>query len=188
MKLGDVLIAAVIGVSAIFLVLSHVNQNTPVNVVHEAKMCDLVHTILEHTMEGMDADRAYLFQFHNGTHGLSEKQFMFYSNTHEVCRPGVSPEILNLQRLPLSMLSASWFPELEKKSWFQRLTKDEPHTQTKLILEKQGIRAVAIARILYSGNLIGFIGVDYVRETPAKIDSAQLTEAANMIQAILIRK
>jgi len=182
--INSLLIIVMVASGSYLLYSAALEPAKPFSPIQEAKQCVLVNTVLEHAMEAMKADRAYLFQFHNGTHAGS-RQFVYYSNTHEVCGLGISSEMLGLQRIPLSMLAPSWLPIMEKTKSFYRKTQDEPHNQTRLILEKQGIKSVAISRLLYMGELIGFIGVDYVREEPDNIDMHQLDEAASIIQTLI---
>jgi len=189
-KLLDTLIGLLLIVCGAYLSVTFVMPQEEVpphqhlDVVEQDRQCQLINKILEHAMEGMGADRAYLFQFHNGVHA-GDRQFLYYSNTHEVCAPGVSPEIMGLQRLPLSILAPTWMPKMAKsKAWYLETAK-EKHEQTKKILEDQGILALMISRVQYTGEIIGFVGVDYVREIPSKPDEKQLIEAANLIQAVI---
>jgi len=189
MKPGELATAAVIVISAGYLLISFAQEkpHAHVNVVEQSKQCQLVNTILTHTMEAMAADRAYLFQFHNGIHGIGDKNFFFYSNTHEVTAKGVSAEIMNLQRLPISILAPTWMPQMaEKRAWFL-LVKNEPHAQTRYILEAQGIKALAIARVIHLGHIVGFVGVDYTKFVPENPDLRQLKEAAGLIQPVIMK-
>ena len=108
----------------------------------------VINTILKTTMDAMGADRAYVFQFHNGSYNLANKEFYYYSNTHETTAPGISPEILTLQRLPISLLAPTWMPKLLKNDVFFLKTTDEIHPQSREILKAQGIPAVMIARLM----------------------------------------
>ncbi len=127
--------------------------------------CQDIDKMLKKMMDEIGADRAYVFQFHNGTRLVSGKHFYYYSNTHEVVGPGVSSEITNLQMLPMSLLVPSWLPQLIKGKGFVTETAHEKHEYTKSILEAQGIESIAILPRMEKKNTypIGFMGVDFTK-------------------------
>jgi hypothetical protein len=139
--------------------------------------------LLKKIMVEMKSDRAYVFQFHNGTRLVSGKHFYYYSNTHEVVMPGISAEIANLQMLPISILVTSWLPDLLRDKSFMQLTKDEKHEYSKKILEDQGIVCVAIMPLMDKTDTypIGFMGVDFVK---SKINKNALKIMAKYKQSI----
>ena len=115
-------------------------------------------------MDSTNADRAYLFQFHNGARLVSGKHYYYYSNTHEIVRPGVSSEMGGLQKLPMSLLVPTWIPLLIRGDSFAEWTRDEKHEYSKKLLEDQGIVYIAISPIMDETKSypIGFVGIDYV--------------------------
>ena len=127
--------------------------------------CQDIDKMLKRMMDEIGADRAYVFQFHNGTRLVSGKHFYYYSNTHEVVGPGISSEITNLQMLPMSLLVPSWLPQLIKGKGFVTETAYENHEYTKSILEAQGIVSIAIVPLMDKTNTypIGFMGVDFTK-------------------------
>ena len=186
----NALICIIVIVSSVYMLVSTLDvqdkKPDPLNVVESYNNAKTVNTVLQNLMETTAADRAYTFQFHNGIHGVRGRNFCYYSNTHEVTAPGVSAEIRDLQNLPISILAPSWMPKMQQqKSWFMRVV-DEPHEQTKHILEDQGIKAIAIARVKYGMDIIGFVGIDWVKVAPVDPDLPQLEEAASLIQSLLI--
>ena len=127
--------------------------------------CLDVDRLLEEMMAEIGADRAYVFQFHNGTRLVSGKHFYYYSNTHETVAPGISSEIGNLQMLPMSILVPSWLPKLIRGKGFVTDTANETHEYSKKILEDQGIESLAIVPLMDKTDTypIGFLGVDFTR-------------------------
>lgn len=106
-----------------------------------------------------DASRAYLFQFReNGK---------IMDNTHEWCKVGVTPEIQNLQNVPVE--TAPW--------WMAHLRADKiihitdvsqlpiEASAEKQILEMQGIKSLLVLPVYAEKELIGFIGFDNVITT-----------------------
>lgn len=105
------------------------------------------------------ADRAYLFRFNPDMSTMS--------NTHEWCSPGVSPEISNLQELPVDIFPM-WMEKL--KGYEEVYIPDvqelpESWSAERAILEPQGIRSLIALPVHASGRLFGFIGFDAVGKT-----------------------
>jgi PAS domain S-box-containing protein len=102
------------------------------------------------------ADRAYVFLFNND--GATA------DNTHEWCVEGITPQIENLQNLPLE--AAPW--------WMEKLRRNEliniidvarmpaEASAEQEILQSQGIRSVMVLPLNVADRLIGFVGLDNV--------------------------
>lgn len=103
-----------------------------------------------------DADRLYVFNYHDGlTH---------CSNTHEWCASGVEPQIQFLQNYPMEGME-EWLDAHEAGCLFtvnDVLLLPETST-TRHTLEPQGIRSLISAPITLSGECLGFVGLDFVR-------------------------
>lgn len=105
------------------------------------------------------ADRAYVFRF--------DDQRELMNNTHEWCAKGVSPQIENLQELPLDT-----FPW-----WMENLRQDRiihipdvskmaaEAVAEQQILESQDIRSVLVLPLKINNRLAGFVGFDNVQKT-----------------------
>ena len=104
----------------------------------------------------IDADRAYLFAYDFGA-GI-------ICNTHEWCRPGIPPEIGNLQAVPTAMV-----PE-----WVETHTHGNllsipsvaalpADSNLRAVLEPQGIRSLVTLPLMQGGDCLGFVGFDAVR-------------------------
>ena len=117
-----------------------------------------VDTVLRRIGSRVEAERSYVFQIdHEG--GTT-------SNTHEWTAAGVSPEIDNLQNLPLSAIP--W--------WMKKLKQHETITIPDVsglpaaaeaeqeILEAQNIQSVIVSPMISEGELIGFIGFDWTEK------------------------
>jgi signal transduction histidine kinase len=117
-----------------------------------------VDTVLRRIGSRVEAERSYVFQidYEGGT----------TSNTHEWTAAGVSPEIDNLQNLPLSAIP--W--------WMKKLKQHETITIPDVsglpaaaeaeqeILEAQNIQSVIVSPMISEGELIGFIGFDWTEK------------------------
>ncbi|MFW6289583.1 MAG: PAS domain S-box protein [Mariniphaga sp.] len=103
------------------------------------------------------ADRAYIFEYdwdRNTT-----------TNTYEWCEKGISPQINNLQEIPVKLLDR--FVEAHEKGEalfvadVQSLSEDDP---LKKILEPQEIRSTITLPMMEGTKCTGFVGFDWVRE------------------------
>ena len=105
-----------------------------------------------------DADRAYIFE-----QDLTEQ---FCVNTYEWCAEGVTPEIQNLQEVPLEMMEPWWKEFCLKGSFFlscdDEYAKAEPFIYE--VLEPQGISSLMAAPFMLENHIIGFLGVDNPRK------------------------
>lgn len=103
----------------------------------------------------VDADRAYLFDY-----DLSAETT---SNTHEWCAEGVSPEIHNLQNIPLALIP-DWIDQHRRGQVMH-----VPDVQTlppgglRAILEPQGIQSLIALPLMQGEHCLGFVGLDSVR-------------------------
>jgi PAS domain S-box-containing protein len=120
---------------------------------------------LENTIKGslekmglfVEADRAYIFDYD------FEKQTT--SNTYEWCQIGISPEIENLQNVPMEFFP-QWVTKHQNGEAFYvpnvSALNDETDDGLKSILEPQGIKSLIAIPMLDGKELIGFVGFDSV--------------------------
>lgn len=119
---------------------------------------EAVNSMLGTIIEHYDADRAYVFEFdweNNLTH-----------NIYEICKDGVTPEIGNLQNVPIEVV-ALWidiFKNQEKKINIIEdvdALKDDPARRIEYdCLHPQGIKSLITVPIFVNSKLHGFLGVD----------------------------
>ena len=88
-------------------------------------------------------------------------------NTYEQCAENVSPEIQNLQNVPLETMHV-WLKAFRKDGYVNipQLAdlKDRPdHAEEYEALAAQGIDSILAVPFLYEGEVLGFIGVDNPR-------------------------
>ncbi|MEZ5375844.1 MAG: EAL domain-containing protein [Acidimicrobiales bacterium] len=130
----------------------------------------------------LDVDRIYAFEVINGA----------LDNTHEWCAGGVSPEIDNLQAVPLEVCS----------HWFTRFALDEEvfvpdvsalpddRRAEREVLEPQGIKSLLVVPLRVQSETIGFIGFDAVRAARefSAIEVGLLRSLADVITSAIIRQ
>jgi signal transduction histidine kinase len=105
----------------------------------------------------VNADRVYTFEYD------WEKQVC--NNTYEWCSEDISPEIDNLQDVPLEMML--WWVDNHKKGekvLIPDVNALSPDDGVRQLLEPQGVVSLLTLPLLKNGECIGFIGFDSVRE------------------------
>lgn len=141
----------------------------------------------------MHADRAYVFQFENGTQFTSGHCRFWISNTHEKCRAGIESFLLRLQRLPSAIVAGSlstlWgkavhpgvniicpaecklFGVCRRKHY--RFNVSLLDTASATLARERGIDHMIYWPLLSNDEeaLIGFVGVDYCSDrSDAELD------------------
>ena len=106
----------------------------------------------------LNADRAYIFEF--------DASITHMSNTYEWCNIGIQPEKDNLQSIPVEILPM-WMESLRRhENIVITSVIDLPETwiAEREILEPQHIKSLIVMPMLSENKLIGFVGLDAVRE------------------------
>lgn len=146
----------------------------------EGSIDTAIERVLADLGEACEADRAYVFRIRDD----------LLSNTHEWCRAGVEPQIQLLQDLSITIISEDWLPQLYADETFLQIVDKLPEgTDLRNILEKQNINTLVIAPLTSNDGLIGFIGLDIVRDRPAfdSVEIALVRWIADAISAGLSR-
>lgn len=133
-------------------------------VVEDVAQSTNVYTALQYTMEEMGADRAYVFQFHNGGHYYSGRGQQKFSCTHEMTAQGVSRECDRSQEHRVSQYH-NYISELIQKDHFAytHVQEMEDHAFSHL-LHKSGVKSIYNVPIkTLNGKIIGILGLDYVK-------------------------
>ncbi|HEX6039832.1 PAS domain S-box protein [Longimicrobium sp.] len=112
---------------------------------------------LEALGRGMNADRAYVFQFHASRAGEP-----VMSQRYEWCAPGVEPQIDNPDMLDIPVTAPTFAP------WVRPLADgpgailrpDELPDEARALLEAQDIRAFAVVPVRVEGRTWGLLGFD----------------------------
>ena len=130
-----------------------------------------------------EVDRVYYFSFdyHAST----------CSNTNEWCKAGVTPQITELQDIPIEILPNWMNSMLKGQEIYIRDLKDldESWAPEKEILEPQGIQSLLVLPVIEENFLFGFIGFDAVEEKIEWNDNARnlLQILSNNIASVIRR-
>ncbi|EOZ92017.1 PAS/PAC domain protein [Indibacter alkaliphilus LW1] len=111
---------------------------------------------LEQLAQFVEADRAYIFIYdHENQIGV---------NTYEWCAEGISPEIENLQEVPMEYMP-HWVEKHLNREIFGVPDIDELDDDVlREIIEPQGIKTMITFPMLHGSDLMGFVGFDWVKE------------------------
>ena len=131
----------------------------------EMKQNANVYTALEYVLDETKADRAYVFEFHNGEHYFSGRGQQKFSCTYEVVQRGISSEASRSQNYRVSNFHHYINSLIEdEKFMHENINNIEDYSFLKL-LEQKGVSSIYnIPLKTLNGKIIGFIGVDYVKE------------------------
>lgn len=119
------------------------------------KVSESVRKSLKEMSEFVRADRAYIFRYDFSKDTCS--------NIFEYCNQGISPQIENLQDIPLEMLG-EWV-EINKKGGtiYYPNVQELPESYLKGILQEQGIKSLLVIPAMLQNECLGFVGFDFVK-------------------------
>jgi PAS domain S-box-containing protein len=107
--------------------------------------------------EFVGADRAYIFDY-LWQQGICR-------NSYEWCAPGISPEIDNLQELPINFIPEWSEAHIQNRPvYIPNVTALPEDDKIRQILEPQGVKSLITIPILDSDRCLGFVGFDFVRD------------------------
>lgn len=134
-----------------------------------------------------DADKAKLFQFHNGgafLHGHAMKKM---SLSYLQVKPGVAPpNVSRLQNLPTSFFPNMMNRFLEGKGVIVWKTKDAPDAFLRTRETEENVAIVMLASVWNKhNNLIGFISLNWTEAKVLEIDEPKLVQFADEIGELL---
>jgi PAS domain S-box-containing protein len=143
---------------------------------------DQVNDALGKMARFVTADRAYTFDYN--------WESRVCDNIYEWCEEGISPEIDNLQGVPLDMMP-DWVEAHQKGDpMYVPDVFKLPRGAAREILEPQGIRSVLAVPMMNGRNCIGFVGFDSVRQhhNYSLIEMELLQLFAQMLANVKMRK
>jgi len=145
----------------------------------------LIQQMLNDLMLRYNADRSYIFKFHNGILFYDGKHKNHQSLVFEVCNKGVSSEAIKLQNLPTSL-----FPVFLQEVMLNRMIYNDVNeikeTSTRISLKQQGIKSLVIAPVFKDGKFTAYIGIDFVKQPNTKdIDYIEFKHYTDEIGSML---
>ncbi len=129
------------------------------------------------------ADRVYIFEYDFERDNCR--------NTHEWCAPGISPQIQDLQAVPISIIP-QWVETHQRGQplGIPDVRALPPEDTVRQILEPQGVRSMLALPLMDSGRCLGFVGFDFVRTSRLYTDEERrlLAVFAEMLAGIRLRR
>ena len=160
-------ITGVATITSVFLGRHYFKKSKKDPVVEDTAQSANVYTALQYTIQEMQADRAYVLEFHNGGHYYSGRGQQKFSCTHETVEEGISQECSFSQEHRVSNYH-SYVSELIEDGEFSYLDIENIEDYSfQRMLEHKGVKSIYNVPIkTLNGKIIGILGVDYVK-TPA---------------------
>jgi PAS domain S-box-containing protein len=130
-----------------------------------AEVDDRINRMLREVGAFQDFDRVFVFR-NDLERGIS-------TNTHEWCSAGITPEIDNLQAIPLDDLSPVMAAHRKGEAYSVPRVADLPEGESvRALMEAQGIKSTLLLPLMHDGVNIGFVGFDAVREERGVTETA----------------
>jgi PAS domain S-box-containing protein len=152
--------------------------NLPLEHVDEA-----VNNALRRMGEFVNADRAYTFDY--------DWDRNVCDNIYEWCDEDISPEIENLQGVPLEMM-VEWVDihKIGEAMYVPDVFALPINDGVRQLLEPQGVKSVLSVPMMNEGQCIGFVGFDSVRRhhTYSDVELQLLKMFAQMLANVKLRK
>lgn len=126
-----------------------------------------VNLSLERVLMRTGADRAFIFEFHNGGSNLGGLPFLKMSNTYEVVDTGIIPQRMHLENMSTSMYYALLSQIIEKDHLviYTNIVEEGIPQIAYETLKFQKIHTTVLVRISdVKGRVVGYTGIDFVRE------------------------
>lgn len=126
-------------------------------------------------------DRGYIFE--------TSKDGKTTSNTFEWCAQNVTPEIQNLQDIPIEAVATA-NSHFQKSGTFVLKTLSDLHPVERAVLEPQGIKSMFQFGIFDKTNLLGFIGFDNCRmeAVPTDTEIDEMKTICNILATFFVKQ
>jgi len=123
-------------------------------------------SLLKRINKKLNADRVYIFEFHNGTYFSSGLPMQKFTCTYEVVGDGISAECHNPGEYRVSNFNEYIMGIINERDFIvEDTTKMRAHPLLKNLLTEKGVKSLYNFPIRDLKNkTIGFIGVDFVKE------------------------
>lgn len=136
---------------------------------------------MDYYKELLHADRIFLFEFHNGQHYSNYRTALKMSPSYEVFRAGLESKREVCSNLPISVMP-KLISEITHKGISDCLDIEDIKSEKGNTYEFKkaiGIKSYCdIAIRDSSGNIIGFVAVEWINERPQDVDIAQIQKLA----------
>jgi hypothetical protein len=120
---------------------------------------------LQQLLTSIQADRTYVFRYHNGVPSVVGIPFMFHTNTHEIIRAGVSRVILFHQRIPSSLNGTSHSQFAKNLCVVYKNLDNTQNSWGHWYYETRQAKSMIRCPLFTTrGDILGFVGADWLIE------------------------
>lgn len=155
----------------------------------DIEIAEKVYLVLSRVLQDTGADRAFVFQFHNGDYFYTGNSIDKMTNTHEVALPGISREQVNCTNVMVAPYR-SIVSSLISKDIYSVLNIDEAKSYNeKSFLAERGVKSTHMVLMTDSTKKpVGFIGIDFVKDEADlnAYSKAILKQAAVAVYELLV--
>lgn len=145
-----------------------------------------VYKALEYLLSEFNSDRAYVIEFHNGNHYLSGRGQQKFSCTHEIVTEGTSRECIEFQEYKVSNYHTYISQLIDDGQFFSFDCENLNDHAFSSLLHSKGVKSILNVPIkTLNGNIIGILGLDYVKNPINKDNLNQKFDENNLEQDIL---
>lgn len=160
------IITAIATVASVLLSQRFMNRKQKSCVVRETAQNANVYTALRYIMQEMKADRAYVFEFHNGEVYFSGRGQQKFSCTYETVEEGISVECENSQNHRVSNYHTYINEIVSNGNFIYEDVKNISDQSFLQMIKRKGVDSIYNVPIkTLDGKIIGILGVDYVKST-----------------------
>ena len=143
-------------------------EDYPPNVSGAIEISRIIGALLDSLLHDLNADRAYIMQYHNGGCSISGIPFVRMSCNHERVQVGVEPQIASTQRWPVASLTSINCAVAEKRKMHVpdiEEVNQAGDASTYMTLKTRGVRSMYATALLNEKLIpIGFVGIEYLRD------------------------
>lgn len=148
---------------------------------HSDSPVTAIHSALELVASHFSFERGYIFE--------TSKDGKTSSNTFEWCAEGITPEINNLQKLPIETVATA-NSNFRKNGTFILKSLDDVPPIERAVLEPQGIKSMFQFGIFDKNHLLGFIGFDNCRSesVPSDTEIDEMATICNILATFFVKQ
>lgn len=140
-----------------------------------------IHSVLELVARHFSFERGYIFE--------TSKDGKTSSNTFEWCAEGITPEINNLQNLPIEVL-ANAHAQFQAEGTFIVKSLDDLSPVEREVLAPQGIKSMFQFGIFDKNHLLGFVGFDNCisEAVPTDVEIDEMKTICNILATFFVKQ
>jgi hypothetical protein len=139
-----------------------------------------INIILQSLLDNTKSNRAYIFRYHNGLASVHGVPFFFHTVTHEVISPGTTRVMQFEQHIPASINIAMNNQFMQNKCAIVRNADDDKDSQNYWYYQIRAAKSLIRCPIfMNNGDLFGFVGIDYLNDTPSELLNEAVLKVRN---------